>query len=264
VAQPVERFRAANPALYHHCSQRGAIFSGKKHKQRIPPSCPLSRCQQAITSDTTSASTESKRMPTLFSKWNGKSLKPATTSRYGQGISSSDLHAGAEDATQLKNVPDVAQVTKKKKLPQPASEIVPAPALKSDPYTLPSPSPSQSQAHGPDTSAWRVVASQQLLPNPLSEFGAGSLSQPVQRASTTKPTRSRNESRALYSSSTLGAHPSTKQSARKTSLNDSATAVSQPPSYGYTTFGWDTQMDVTRATEIVLACGQQIRARGTF
>jgi len=192
-------------------------------------------------------------MPSIFSKWNVKSLKQP---RIKQGISSADLDPGHEDARQLDDAAaEVDQYVEAKAQP----EIPPAAAPVQEPkaYTT-------STSNGPDISAWRAVASQQLLPNPLSEFGAGpNVQHASHRASTGKQSRrSSREHRALYQSSTIGPQPS--KSMRRPPLpeKDNVAAISQPPSYGYTTYGWDTQMDLTRATEIVLACGQQIRARG--
>jgi hypothetical protein len=191
-------------------------------------------------------------MPSLFSKWSVKSHKQP---RIKQGISSTDVNAGHEDARQLTDNAEVDQYVEAKaqsEAPQAA-----APVHQSNAYTT-------SASNGPDVSAWRVVTSQQLVSNPLSEFGAGpSVQQAAQRASTGKPSRrSSNERRAPYSASTIGSQPSKAMKRPVLPENGNTAAISQPPSYGYTTYGWDTQMDVTRATEIILACGQQIRARG--
>jgi hypothetical protein len=37
-----------------------------------------------------------------------------------------------------------------------------------------------------------------------------------------------------------------------------------PPMYGYTPIGWDKQLDVPAAAELVLMCGEQIRTRGEW
>lgn len=175
--------------------------------------------------------------------------------RYGQGISSTVLVAdNEEDAHQLPEVPDVTQLPVKQQSQRHSQEELPvaaAPPLKS----------TSLSSSGPDISAWRTLASQQLLPPSMSEFGAGQSHHTSHQPSTTNKGRRGSEKRLIHSSSNFGAlsMKSPKHSAAATEVSP---IVSQPPSYGYTTIGWDSQMDVTRAIEIVLSCGEQIRARG--
>lgn len=175
--------------------------------------------------------------------------------RYGQGISSSDLVADQEeeeDAQQISGLPDVTQLPIKQPVSNDVDPVAAAPANKKV---------APMSSSGPDISAWRTLASQQLLPPSMSEFGAGQTHRTAQRASTMTQSRRSREKRLLNSSSTFGglSMKSNKQQPPATEVNP---VVLQPPSYGYTTVGWDSQMDVTRAIEIVLACGEQIRARG--
>jgi hypothetical protein len=174
-------------------------------------------------------------MPTIFSKWNGKGLKPPVQSRFGPGISSTDLTAGSEDAVELNGVPG-------------ASSRLPTPDIK--------------------IQADKSIVIQKALPKPqqdLSEFGArGSL--PIsQTTSNIKHNRYATEPRHVSTKATFSSLSTMSKPVPPVPVPVSAEAGStsaHPPTYGYTTTGWDTQMDVAKAAEILLACGEQIRARG--
>ena len=178
-------------------------------------------------------------MPTLFSKWNGKALKPASHSPYGQGISSTDLSPGSEDATQLSSVPDLRQI--------PSS---PTYLHKNGPLT----------GNGADSTTWGPTSLHQQLSS-VNEFGGSHASQRASQngRSQTAHARYRTEPQMLSPTS-----PATTRSTntKRPSTGEAAAVLTQPPVYGYTTVGWDAQMDVAKAVEVVLACSEQIRARG--
>jgi len=170
-------------------------------------------------------------MPTLFSKWNGKGgLKPIAGSRYGRGISSTDLSPGSEDANEL---PDLLQVS------------------------------SNVDLHDDDPSSWRLAQSQHIQGTSLSEFGVSPSVVPSQRANNGHHNRYGTEPRMLApKGSSKGLTKSLSTIRQPTKPEAIPSMPAHPPTYGYTTIGWDAQMDVARAVEVVLACGEQIRARG--
>jgi hypothetical protein len=177
-------------------------------------------------------------MPSLFSRLSiRKGSKPPSGSKYGKGIFSSDLSAGSEDATQLSTVHSLRQVSSN-------VELHDRGAKQSSTSHLPQPPPN---AHDPS----------------LSEFGVPPPPPPSKRASNGQHLRSATEPRKHSLKRVTSSLSTRKQHAPAPVPSSSATlAPPSPPSYGYTTIGWESQMEVSKAVEVVLACGEQIRARG--
>ncbi|UZJ53798.1 hypothetical protein CBS101457_003118 [Exobasidium rhododendri] len=173
-------------------------------------------------------------MPTLFSRFNGKGgLKAPSGSRYGQGISSTDLSPGSEDATHLTEVPSLRLV---------ASSV------------------NDHDANVDSSPAWRT---HHIAGGSLTEFG---VVPPTTAAASSQRTNKGNQTHSGIGlrKKSFKATSQSLSSTKGASAASSSTILTPPtpPSYGYTTVGWDIQIEVSRAVEIVLACGEQIRARG--
>lgn len=243
--------------------------------------------------------TDGVKMPTLFGKLNTHGKKPVQ-SKYGPGISSTDLanfppSPSSQDARELVYDPkDFSHIETRnnndddelenghRRVSSNDNPILSErsmnnnnnsksnlnPSVKLRQHTTSSPNPPK-----PSTSSPPQPNRKQF--NVYAEFGAPALQasrstiaqKPAlqqQHASSrmhkTLPSKPVPQKLSNVSSTISG--KSRLQGGNSSINNPEIAPPAQPTPYGYTTIGWDKQMDVPQVAELVLMCGEQIRMRG--
>lgn len=235
--------------------------------------------------------TDGVKMPTLFGKLNARGTKPVQ-SKYGPGISSTDLanfppSPSSQDARELiydpkdfthmetRNNDEEFDSNHQRRTSSPIlsersmnnnskSALSAATAIKQRQHTTSSPNPPPAQS----------LSSPQQNPraaNKYAEFGA-----PALYASRSTIAQKPNLPQTSRMHKTLPSRPVVQKASNVSStisgkarlqggnanVTFDGSAPAQPTPYGYTTIGWDKQMDVPHVAELVLMCGEQIRMRG--
>ncbi|PWN35766.1 uncharacterized protein FA14DRAFT_46690 [Meira miltonrushii] len=228
-------------------------------------------------------------MPTLFGKLNARGNKPVQ-SKYGPGISSTDLakfppSPSSQDARELVYDPKdfthmesrnhdeeyeqghhrrtSSPILSERSMNNNSKSALNVAATKQRQHTTSSPNP-----------PLKSLSSPQQIPkaaNKYAEFGA-----PALHASKSTIAHKPNPPHTSRMHKTLPSRPVVLKPSNVSStvsgkaraqggnanVNFDGSAPAQPTPYGYTTIGWDKQMDVPHVAELVLMCGEQIRMRG--